>query len=281
MPGSVIRFFFGTHISKDDALASRDDFEWCTVFCPEGTGCGPTHGLMYDYLSRGVFDARTAYNLIEPPGGPFELVQLMMMQGSGKQIELVDVPDGHVLNDRLSSICTSLTTVAFRDIDFSQACDDTVSDFTDFVKWNREREQYIVNGLCRLDAELVNERVLVRLGACHCFIVKQAVSRGLAVERVFQRGTHYASFSLCYHYINCGLSMPPNILERYILTELLLRYTSIAATVPLYSDTERILWKTAKVFGADEIAELWGRCQSEPDNGADILLKALRIRDLA
>lgn len=280
MPNNEIRFHFGPHMMPVDIIAMQDDFEWCTVYCPEGISNQKALGTMYRYVSMGALEAEVAHGLKKPSGGVFDLVELMLIQGSQKRIEILDVPDGTVLCERLTLYVESLTKTAVRNRPFHEVVDEFLGDLTGFVQANREREAFILERLRELDDVSSGERILIRLGPCHYRIAAAARDSGLSVEHVMRSG-HLRLFALCYHYLNCGRTIPEPLAERYILSQMLSRHTPIFSTVFDGYDVERILWETTAHFGTDEIAALWEWCRREPELSGTILLSALRNRDLA
>lgn len=275
-----IRFFFGAHMSARDALETRDAIDWCTVYCPEAVGYMETNQKVYQCISAGALDAvEVCFSLHNAPS-LFKLFNMILVQGTHKRIELIDVPSTLSSFRGLDNAAQRVTGVAHRDCSYAELLCLVHEDFTAFVAYNRIREDHIVSELVRLNRALSNERILVRLGTLHYRVAALAEKAGLTVIRTLQK-RRFGPLSLCYHYLNCGTELPDGLLDRFILAGMLVRHTWLAQTVSDPLEQEQVLHRTISAFTPHDIEELWEDCRLNPSHAPSILLQAIRIRNLA
>lgn len=280
MPNNEIRFHFGAHATLEDALETGNDFQWCTVYCPEQAGHNDLTRQLYWYLSAGAIGPLKVFKSEKPTGPIFKLEQYFMIHGSRKRIELIDVPHNSPISDRLSKLKDAVVSVAEEDHSFSEARAKYLTGLVHFVLANRDRERHIIERLMHLDDELTNQRILVRLGTCHADIAHLARMMGLCVQTYVQRRP-LEPLSLGYICVNRSKPMPHGLPEQCLFGQLLSEHTFLDNTVSDYHENNEVLWQTTKQFGISEIEDLWERCREDEQSAFSTLLEALRRKNLA
>lgn len=281
--GNIVRFFFGSHVTAADAVAMREDFEWCTVFCPEGPGYGDVNRDMYRHLAAGALNAYAAFRLEQKSGSDgslFDLAQLLFIQASHKRVELVDAPFDSPINPALEEAFAEVRRSGKFDCEFSEAMDHAARAMGDFVAANRDRERYVVEELLRLDAELAGERILVRFGLAHYRMAHLAEARGLSVERVFQH-VRLGMASACYHCANTRGDIPRLLLAKYILSKMIFRFWWRPLMGFDGGGLEKELWRLTAPFTEADVRVLWDSIrQGDESEGEAVIGAALRERGL-
>lgn len=275
--GNIVRFHFGAHQTHAEIVALLPDFAWCSIYCPEGTGYGDVNRDMYRMLTAGDLWPKTAFNLLPGAEGPFELAQLKMIAGSGKRIELIDVPHGIAEYTVVDGIAEEVVRTSYFDGGYRQACANAVTVQTAFVQANRNRERYIIEQLLRLNDECSGERILVRMGTTHYRMADLANVCGLTVERGFCRGK-LSLPGLCYHYLNTGRTIPSRVLAMYLFRGLLMRYWAQSALWLDRGELEALLWARCRPFTESDIEEIWERVRADDNAAQHIIMDSLRSR---
>lgn len=277
MPGNEFRFFFGPHWSHADAIATRPEFAWCTVYCPEGTGYGEANRELYDRLSRGEFPVRIGVQLDKSTDNAFKVGELRLITGSDRAIELVDVSAEWPDLEALMSAAEAVRMIPYAEGPYPEVAQHALDAVKAFVLLNRERERHIIVELLRLNESYKNERILVRMGSVHYRVATLAAAAGLGVSVRYQRGS-YGLLGLCYHYCACGVAVPADVLARFILSGAILRYVHRLVLSIDDGEEETVLWRICRRFTAGDITRLWEQLRQAPGSERDFLLSVLSTR---
>jgi hypothetical protein len=150
-----------------------------------------------------------------------------------------------------------------------------------FISAIRARNAHILRGLCELDRDLSDSRVLVRLGAAHARIARGAVIRGLCVQQAFQRMSGpFPTDGLVSHYGECERPIPRVVLARHLLFVVLGAFLLPLDLTHSIKEAHAAIMGITNRFSEADIAQLWERIRNDWDGALRTILTTLRSKGI-